>query len=153
MRCRQIAFGTAAEDFADAVVHVNQFPVLDDGQSLLDVVGQVAETFLVQAGGGFGLLVLRHLQGEFHVQARQFVLVGAGAFFEFAVELQEVRFEAGEGGESAWRKQKPAERQGRNRARWRESRTGKTKSSRWTAGRTGVESPRRATVQQAMKVR
>ena len=93
----QVAIGTAAEDFAGAVVDVDEFAVLDDGQPFLDVVSQVAETFFVKASGVFGLLVLCHLQGKLHVQARKFTLMGAGALFEVTVELQEVRFEAGGG--------------------------------------------------------
>ena len=94
----QVAFGTFAENFAGAVVDVDQFAVFDDGQPLLDVIGQVAEAFLAEAGGVLGLLVHGHLQGQFQIQARQFVLVGVGALFEFAVELQEVGFEVGGGG-------------------------------------------------------
>lgn len=86
----QVAFGTFAEDLADALVHVDHLSIFDDGQSLLDVVGQVAEALLVESGGILGLLMPRDLEGEFHVQARQFALVEAGALFEFAVELEQV---------------------------------------------------------------
>ena len=96
---QQVAVGIVPKDLTGAIVDIDQRAVFDNGQTFLDVFCQVAEALLAPAGGRFCLLVLHHLQGQFQIQARQFVLVDVGAFLEFAIELQEIGFETVGGGD------------------------------------------------------